>query len=68
MILADLNKSNKQERKEVRSVFFLVVKALEEDSALSASLFPPFYSPPLPHPALSAIHECDQLLCLSIGA
>lgn len=29
---------------------------------------PSLYSPPLPYPALSAIHECDQLLCLSIGA
>lgn len=25
-------------------------------------------SPPVPRPALSAIHERDQLVCLSIGA
>lgn len=27
-----------------------------------------FPAPPPPHPALSHIHECDQLLCLPIGA
>lgn len=59
-------KEIQEDRRNLPIISYIVASGRASQS--SHLPLPCLYSPPLPYLGLSAIHECDQLLCLSIGA